>query len=146
MKFEVIGKVQGKQRPRFGKGRTYTPKQTTDYERAIRESFIQSNGEAITGPIALEIQCYKKIAKSVPKYKRKEMHDCIAKPDADNIAKVVMDALNGAAYEDDSQVSQLSVEKLWTEEEEKIIISIGEKNATNEKCVSNDNMVYTELP
>ena len=35
----------------------------------------------------------------------------IEKPDADNIAKLVLDALNGVAYHDDSQVSALLVVK-----------------------------------
>ena len=38
------------------------------------------------------------------------------KPDADNIAKIVLDALNGVAYEDDSQVINLSVQKRYSEE------------------------------
>jgi Holliday junction resolvase RusA-like endonuclease len=31
------------------------------------------------------------------------------KPDADNIAKVILDALNGIAYRDDTQVVDLTV-------------------------------------
>ena len=36
----------------------------------------------------------------------------VVKPDADNIAKLVLDGLNGAAWDDDAQVTQLSVTKL----------------------------------
>ena len=38
------------------------------------------------------------------------------KPDCDNIAKAVLDALNGLAYKDDSQVTELTVRKLYAEE------------------------------
>jgi len=37
------------------------------------------------------------------------------KPDADNIAKIVLDALNGVAYTDDTQVVNLSVQKRYGE-------------------------------
>lgn len=37
------------------------------------------------------------------------------KPDTDNIAKAVLDALNGVAYKDDSQVTELSVRKRYGE-------------------------------
>lgn len=40
------------------------------------------------------------------------------KPDADNIAKVVCDALNGVAYKDDTQVCSLTVIKRYTTAEE----------------------------
>ena len=38
------------------------------------------------------------------------------KPDADNIAKSVLDALNGLAYADDKQVVTLEVDKHYGEE------------------------------
>ena len=46
------------------------------------------------------------------------MNGCIyptKKPDADNIAKIVLDALNGVAYTDDTQVINLSVQKRYGE-------------------------------
>ena len=38
------------------------------------------------------------------------------KPDCDNIAKFVGDALTGLAYKDDAQVRTLTVSKLWIED------------------------------
>ena len=38
---------------------------------------------------------------------------CTIKPDCDNIAKIVLDALNGLAYDDDSQVTELEVHKFY---------------------------------
>ena len=37
------------------------------------------------------------------------------KPDVDNLAKSVLDALNGVAWVDDSQVEELLVTKVWGE-------------------------------
>lgn len=39
------------------------------------------------------------------------------KPDADNIAKTICDALNGVAYDDDKQIAWLSVYKQYSENE-----------------------------
>ena len=37
------------------------------------------------------------------------------KPDADNIAKIVLDGLNGVAYKDDNQITKIEVKKLYNE-------------------------------
>ncbi len=37
------------------------------------------------------------------------------KPDIDNIAKVVLDALNKIAFKDDNLVSRINVEKIYSE-------------------------------
>lgn len=39
------------------------------------------------------------------------------KPDAENLAKAVLDALTGICWKDDSQVVDLHVRKAWTERE-----------------------------
>lgn len=38
------------------------------------------------------------------------------KPDTDNIAKSILDSLNGIAYKDDKQVTRLTVEKRYDEQ------------------------------
>ncbi|HHL2031183.1 RusA family crossover junction endodeoxyribonuclease [Clostridium perfringens] len=42
------------------------------------------------------------------------------KPDADNIAKIILDSLNGIAYKDDSQIIELMVVKRHTEDDKKV--------------------------
>jgi Holliday junction resolvase RusA-like endonuclease len=37
------------------------------------------------------------------------------KPDADNLAKAIKDALNRLAWTDDAQVAELTVRKMWGE-------------------------------
>lgn len=39
------------------------------------------------------------------------------KPDCDNIIKIILDALNGIAFKDDNQVSELQIEKRYGQED-----------------------------
>ena len=41
----------------------------------------------------------------------------LLKPDVDNIAKSILDAMNGFVFKDDNQVSKISVEKRYAENE-----------------------------
>ena len=50
----------------------------------------------------------------------------LKKPDSDNIAKIVLDSLNKIAFDDDSQVVELTVIKRWTEENERIEFDLEE--------------------
>ena len=45
------------------------------------------------------------------------------KPDIDNIAKIILDALNKLAFNDDNQITKLNIEKIYSEEE-KIYVKI----------------------
>jgi Holliday junction resolvase RusA-like endonuclease len=59
------------------------------------------------------------IPKSWPKKKQAQAENneiSPGKPDLDNIAKTVLDALNGVCYEDDAQVVILSVTKCYSRE------------------------------
>ena len=49
----------------------------------------------------------------------------IKKPDIDNIAKIILDALNKLAFQDDSQIIKLNIEKAYAEEP-KVYIKIEE--------------------
>ena len=113
MKFTVYGKPQGKARPRFTRqGRAYTPEKTVDYENQIRQAYINAGGELISdsAPILICITaCFKKA-------KSNKMPSPTLKPDADNIAKAVCDALNGIAYKDDKQITCLTAKKVWTDD------------------------------
>ena len=112
--FDVWGKVRGKGRPRFARGgHAYTPKTTRDYEGAIREAFENAPErppEPFSGPIAVCIMTYRQLPKSTPKSVTSEPDT--HKPDVDNVAKIVLDALNGVAWLDDAQVTSLTVVKL----------------------------------
>lgn len=113
-----------KARPRFTRyGRVYTPKATADYEKAIAETWKQATKNFKYDPeqpLYVNLVFGLPIAKSTPKGKAEQMAQGIIrhtnKPDADNLAKAVMDALNGVAWEDDSQVVKVNIFKEYAKE------------------------------
>lgn len=122
--FSVPGKPRGKERPRTvrmgNRITTYTPKNTVDYENLIRKSYKNSDGNfKLENAINADILAIFPVPKSTSKKMKEEMIKgnikCTKKPDCDNVAKVILDALNGTAYNDDSQVCKLSVEKIYGE-------------------------------
>jgi Holliday junction resolvase RusA-like endonuclease len=130
MKLSIVipGNPQGKARARTCKtGYSYTPENTVLYENLIKMSFlgkygargkIKSQGKQ---KIALKLEIYAGF--QIPKsFSNKDRIAALSgdllptkKPDSDNIAKVVADALNGIAYDDDAQITDLTVIKRYTE-------------------------------
>jgi len=120
--FSVPGKPFGKQRPRVvtrgGFARAYTPKETVEYENKVRSSYKQSveRDYKLSGPISAQIEAIFEVPKSVSKKEKERLlseEDYTKKPDCDNIAKSILDALNEISYEDDSQVCELYVRKKY---------------------------------
>lgn len=137
MKRQIIipGEPQGKGRPRFARmgkfTRTYTPRKTHDYELAVQIAYANAYaGEepAPKGtPVCVEIEALYGIPKSASKAKREAMI-CgnirpLKKVDIDNLIKIILDSLNGVAWEDDVQVVQVAAEK-WYSEEPKVVVRI----------------------
>ena len=115
----VYGEPMGKQRHRTGNGHAYTPKATRDYEAKVYEAWAKNPKKRLEGPLKVEITAFYGIPKSKSK---KEKADMLAwkirptkKPDTDNIAKIVLDALNQLAYDDDKQVVELEVAKFYSD-------------------------------
>ena len=123
IEFTVQGEPKGKARHRTTKkGHTYTPKETVDYQETVQQSYqIEYMGrQLLEGELRATIQAYFKIPKSATKGKLLAMQHNITrptkKPDSDNVAKIILDSLNGIAYKDDSAVVDLVVRKYWSEE------------------------------
>ena len=132
MYFEVPGEPQGKARARMGNGRSYTPQKTVLYENLIKTCFLaEENKQTFFNkePVVMAITAYYSIPKSTTKKDRERMINNelfpTKKPDADNIAKVVCDALNGVAYYDDTQVVNLMIKKKYTQFEPRLTIMLG---------------------
>lgn len=106
--------VRGKGRVRFVRqtGSTYTPDATAEAMEQVRAAYVaRARGEMASkgAPVMVEIDTFRPLPKSRPK---KVTHEPdVFKPDADNIAKLVLDALNGTAWHDDTQVTHLFVQK-----------------------------------
>lgn len=137
--FTVPGKPFGKQRPRvtMRKSRAgqafataYTPKETVNYENLVKVSYANQCRVKLNGPIDAKIIGVFPIPKATSKIKYNAMTvgdiHYVKKIDCDNMAKTVLDALNGIAYDDDSQIFRLSVEK-WYGENPRVIVRLREE-------------------
>lgn len=115
--FFVPGKPVGKQRPRFGNGKIYTPKQTKDYETLI-------------GNLALQARL--KAGKYSPSLKKMYLHIKIhmqkeTRCDLDNVLKSIQDGMNKIIYQDDKQIRQGSFcEEINIDNDEGVVVLVGE--------------------
>lgn len=124
--FTVDGEPQGKARPVFstanGRIRAITPKQTVRYENRVKWAYKKSCGAQRfedSASLKVKITAYYGIAQSKSNSKKEKMRANIIlptkKPDCDNVAKSVLDALNRLAYKDDAQVAELTVLKRYSD-------------------------------
>lgn len=130
IEFELPGKPFGKERPRFTRYRRkpYTPVKTENYEKLVVLAYKSKYGLTKFPPdaaIGVDIVAYMPIPKSTPKYKRPDMISGkvrpTAKPDWDNIGKIICDALNKVAYDDDRKICEARVQKFYGEEPKTIV-------------------------
>ena len=128
-KFTVSGTPIAKARPKFrmvttkmGKtfGTAYTPKKSVNFETSVHMAFTVTHGAVVPTELGVKlfIRAYFLPPKAAPKYKKKEIEQglvpVLKKPDIDNVAKSVLDALNTIVYTDDKLVYRLSVEKFYS--------------------------------
>jgi Holliday junction resolvase RusA-like endonuclease len=128
--FTIPGSPVSKARPRVCKWGTYTPIKTVNYETLVKELFIMEHfGKMLEGQIAMTVTAYFGIPKSGSKKLKADMLSGTArptkKPDVDNLIKIIADALNGLAYNDDSQIVLAIVEK-WYSDIPRVEITIEE--------------------
>ena len=130
MKFEVLGRPQGKGRPRFYRGHAVTPKETKEYEKRIALIYKLSGGKCLTknaeDPVRVNVtMVFAPMKSDTKKVREGKLAGIIAatkKPDNDNCLKIVQDALQGGiAFHDDKQVVDSNVKKIYGEEEKLII-------------------------
>lgn len=125
----IPGKPVGKERPRFDGRHAYTPQKTREYEKLVKYCYNTSaRGETLSGAVAADITVLRHIPDSCGKAKRASMANtpCETKPDCDNVAKAVLDALNGIAYQDDAKVTHVCVDKRWTEGRDAVLVALCE--------------------
>ena len=102
VRFEVPGEPRSKGRPRVTQRGTYTPKETLVAERIVRDAWRATGEEPFRFQLLVEIDFYNG-------NKRRR--------DLDNMAKLVLDALNKEAYDDDNQVVELNLRKFYTDKD-----------------------------
>ena len=121
--FFIAGEVQAKQRPKFNGRFAYTPKETVEYENLVKLQYQAQCGNhryPDDVPLAVTIFAHLEPPQSASNIKKTRMLNQeeypLKKPDVDNVAKIILDALNGIAYRDDKQVVTLIVKKSYAGE------------------------------
>lgn len=116
-----------KGRPRFayfgGHTHTFTPKKTAAYEALIADQYMKMSNYykfGLDAPLIVSLSFGLPIPKSTPKSRVEAMNDGLIrhmkKPDVDNLIKAILDALNGIAWEDDSQIVRVCAEKFYSKD------------------------------
>lgn len=135
----IFGEPMGKLRPRYsmynGIVRTYTPQKTINYESLIAHEYNSKYGKlafekdipvkaTITAYFALSQSDYCKSGLSKSGKGKMLMGYCTKNRDIDNIAKIVLDALNSICFVDDKQVVLIIASKKWTEKEPRVEVKL----------------------
>lgn len=112
----VMGEPKPKLRPRFTRsGRTYTPRSTAKQEQIVKSEYLKQGGKKLSGAIEAEFYFVYEPPKSLSKKKRETLigQPKITRPDADNLCKLCLDALNTIAYDDDNQIYKITSQKVY---------------------------------
>ena len=132
VQYSVPGEPRGKGRPRFAKRgnfvKTYTDAKTASYEDQIRFYALKAMGDSKV--IEGAVRVFVSIRMAVPKsYSNKRREACLngsdkplKKPDWDNVAKSICDAMNGVIYVDDTQIVEAHVTKQYAAHSEVIVL------------------------
>lgn len=138
VEFTIPGAPQGKERPRFTRnGHTYTPSKTKDYEKLVEWAYqCEAHGVRFSGPVSANIVAVYPVPHSWSKKQQARATSGhllpLVKPDLDNVAKAVLDALNGIAYRDDAQITFLSICKRYGERPCVVVSLMGEEASADD--------------
>ena len=132
VQYSVPGEPRGKGRPRFAKRgnfvKTYTDAKTASYEDQIRFYALKAMGDSKV--IEGAVRVFVSIRMAVPKsYSNKRREACLngsdkplKKPDWDNVAKSICDAMNGIIYVDDTQIVEAHITKQYAQQAEVVVL------------------------
>lgn len=123
--FTFYGEAIAKGRPRAtafaGRARVYTPARTAAFEGKVRavakDAMARLGSRPTPDAVRVEIAFDRQVPVSWSRT-RKAAHlgqPIVSGADIDNQVKAILDALNGVVWEDDVQVSDLSVSRRWAD-------------------------------
>jgi len=115
----IPGPPVGKQRARVCRsGHAFTPAKTVNYEALVKQTFAAKYPDfmPMSGPVRMILSIYIMPSKETQRKIKKSIARVypIIKPDADNILKIVADALSGLAFVDDKQIISVYAEKKYS--------------------------------
>jgi Holliday junction resolvase RusA-like endonuclease len=117
LSFFIPGEPHGAGRPRFvrASGHAIDPPAAVSYKHSIREHIeaVMKDRTPLAGALRMAATAYWIKPASWSKAKRDAAVWHTVKPDADNVAKILCDALNGLAYRDDAAIAHLSIIKAY---------------------------------
>jgi len=124
IEFKVIGTPKPQARPRFFRNKagymgTFSPK--TDwfnlvYHEALKVKQDRLKENKLEGALKVKLWFAMPIPKSATKKQRSSMFYLTKKPDIDNLAKAILDAINYTnLWQDDSQIAVLETTKIYSE-------------------------------
>ena len=123
LKFTIYGSPKAWMRAVSLKTHTFDPNSSTKQETKI-EIYNQlkllgyDKFQPVSGIVYLDLQVYKPIPKSTPKYRKLLMEAGIilppTKPDVDNYVKLLSDTLNNVLFNDDAQVVDERIRKYYS--------------------------------
>ena len=121
----VSGEPVAQGRPRFstvhGFPQAIDPAKSREFKHILakmaRERMAQDS--QMQGPLCLFLKVYRVPPKSWAKYRRRDAiafsEGITTKPDLDNYVKIVLDALNGVVFSDDSSIVKICASKRWSD-------------------------------
>jgi Holliday junction resolvase RusA-like endonuclease len=102
-------------------GHAYTPAKTKNFERELQWLWTEAGHIMLPRcPTAVTVGFFFTRPKSV----KASVLVPTGRPDVDNLAKAVCDSLNGFAWHDDGQITDLNAYKRYTEGSAKILLAI----------------------
>lgn len=123
--FVIPGRPCAWQRARSnGKVRFDSPEQTRNKLTISQIGAATMNGRPpLEGPLEVIVAAFWLYPKSMSKKRRGQYgsHFYTSRPDADNIIKLIGDALNGIVWRDDSQIVTLQVTKRYAINQQTVI-------------------------
>lgn len=123
IRLEIMDEPTGKARPQFNRhtGHARTPDVTKVAESHVRAAWLAAGRPAVSEATPLEctIDCY--LRRPQGHYRKNGLLGSaglsslrpLRKPDVDNAAKLILDALEGYAYPSDAAIVTLTVRKWW---------------------------------
>jgi Holliday junction resolvase RusA-like endonuclease len=124
--FEIHTIPKPQKQTLYGKRRFYDP--SKEYKQALQwQMRPYAPKEPLEGPVKVHIHFYMPMPKDVTAPKRRQMINGIIvpckRPDLDNLAYSVTNAMNELIYADDSQIIDLTLSKRYSENP-KIVVKI----------------------
>lgn len=124
LRIVIHGEPVPQGRPKFSSKpfpHAYDPAPSRKYKEKVKvQALLDKPQELYAGALEVEVLIYKKTLKSFSKVKKKAAEAKLlrptTKPDADNYAKGILDAMKGIIWEDDGQVVRLICEKFYSED------------------------------